>query len=294
MAIDRLQERIRKMRCPLVLDMGAAHEVPEFVMGIDDRRKFYQFCWELLEGLKGLIPAVRFRMATFALMGGDGITVLQSLLSKAQKMGYYVLLDVPEALSPQEAERSAKMLLEEGSRWCFNGLVVSFYMGSDGLRPYIPLLRQNDRELFAVIRTGNRSAPELQDLLTGGRLVHMAAADVVSRLADANPGRYGYKDLGALVSASSDTNLKTLREKYRNMFLLVDSMEYSSVNGRKVSYAFDSLGHGAAVCVGPTITGEFDRVRYRQGACTQEAYFQCAAEAVERLKNTISSYIQIR
>ena len=53
--------------------------------------------------------------------------------------------------------------------------------GSDVLKPYMAAIKSVNKDIFVVLRTANKSASELQDLLAGSRLVHMAAADHVNR-----------------------------------------------------------------------------------------------------------------
>ena len=98
MAVDRLQEKIRKGKNVLMVDMTlCAADLPPAVLNQDcsGARKLQSYVKELLSGLKGIVPAVRFRMSPFALMGPEGLEVLRELLKSAAALGYYVALDVP-------------------------------------------------------------------------------------------------------------------------------------------------------------------------------------------------------
>ena len=90
--------------------------------------------------------------------------------------------------------------------------MVSAYAGSDILKPYVQKLKQTGKDIFVVLRTANKSAAELQDLLTGSRLVHMAAADVVNRFADALVDRSGYSQIAVIGPASVADILKKIRK----------------------------------------------------------------------------------
>lgn len=291
MAIDRLQEKIRKLKTPIVLDFGISRkQIPPHILQESGGflSAYSRFCTELLEHFRGIVPGVRFRLATFALLGPDGLVLLSKLTNMAKNMGYYVILDAPDALCPQDAENSAEILFSRDCLWYFDGLVVSSYMGSDGLHPYVQALQETDRDLFAVIRTGNKSAPEIQDLLTGGRLVHMAAADVVNRLGRGMTGRCGYGRVAALAGAGAGDSLRALRKKFPTMFLLLDSYDYPNATATKCAFAFDRLGHGAAVCAGSSVTAAWI------GADTDGFdYLDQAVRSVERKKKNLLGNITI-
>ena len=284
MSIDRLQQKIRKLKNPSVIDFGTVQMPPHLLEQEGSYPKaYYRFCWELLEGLKGIVPAVRFHLGTFALMGAEGMDVLNALLKQA-KQHYYVLLDAVEGLSPQLAQSSAEAL----SQWPCDGVVISAYIGSDCIKPYIAALSEKDKSLFVILRTANKSASELQDLMTGSRLVHVAAADIVSRLGEPLIGSCGYAKIAGVGAANAAESLRILRGKYAKMFLLVDGYDYSNANGKNCSFAFDKLGHGAAVCAGTAVTGA-----WQEALCGAEHYVDAAVEAAQRMQKNILRYTTV-
>ena len=111
-----------------------------------------------------------------------------------------------------------------------------------------------------MVKTSNRSSVEVQDLLTGGRLVHTAMADLVSRWGSDLYGKCGYSQVAAVVSASYPQVLKSLRAKYDRMFFLVPGYGVQGGTAKNVQYAFDRFGHGAVVCASRSILGA-----WRQG-----------------------------
>lgn len=99
MSIDILQEKIRKLKNPSVVELmlPLAALPPRYA---HDAKGYGEFCRDLLGGLKGIIPAVRLSFGYFALLGGDGLQELAQTLNAARNMGYYTVLDAPELLSP--------------------------------------------------------------------------------------------------------------------------------------------------------------------------------------------------
>ena len=288
MSIDALQEKIRKAKNPSVLMLDAYVSLipPHFSKKTQsDIAALGGYFRELLQRLKGLIPAVRLGFASFAMLGGDGMTLLRDISIAASEAGYYVLLDMPEVLSQMSAANMAERLDREDCSWYWDGVIIGIYSGSDVLKPFLPLCKKG-KSVFPVLRTANKSAPEIQDLLTGSRIVHAAAADIVSRQGETVVGKCGYSQMGALAGASSANSLKTLRAKYPSMFLLLDGYDYPNANAKNCSFAFDKLGHGAAACGGVSIIGAWKQKE-------SEDYLEAAAEAAERMKKNLSRYITV-
>jgi len=287
MSVDVLQEKIRKTKNPSVVVFEAFPELipPQLLETETVQQAFETLFLQLLTELKGQVGAVRFGFGSFALLGAEGLQLLSKLLKEAKRQGYYVLLDAPETLSAMAAQNVTSVLAADDSAYPCDGLVVSSYLGSDILKAFLPLCKQG-KALFPVVRSANRSAPEIQDLVTGGRLVHTAAADVINRQGENLIGRCGYSQVGAVAAASAADSLRSLRSKYTKLFLLLDGYDYPNANAKNCSYAFDKLGHGAAACAGVSIVGA-----WKEGEDTD--YAAAALEAAQRMKKNLTRYVTV-
>lgn len=291
MSIDLLQEKIRKFKNPSVVDLTATPDmIPPNVWDVHDQfpQAYQAFSRAMLNALQDIVPAVRFRFSQFTLMGQEGMEVLKAMTDYAKALDYYVLLDCVDILSPMMATYAANTLFHADSSWHFDGLIVSSYIGSDGLKPFAKALADTDKGLFGVIRTGNKSASELQDLFTGNRLSHMAAADLVNRLGEPMTGKSGYNRIGGLAGAASADSLKMLRSKYSRLFLLLDGYDYPNANAKTCSNAFDRFGHGAAAVGGSSVLGAW----MEEGADPND-YVHLAVDAAERMKKNLCRYVTI-
>lgn len=289
MSVDKLQERIRKLKNATVVDFTVLPEhIPPNILeeNKDFCEAYFVFAKSLLHGLKDIVPAVRFDFSAFALYGARGLDALEAILREVKDMGYYVLLNGVEMLSVQLAEQAAQMLFSKECRWHFDGLITTSYIGSDAIRPYVTHMKESGKALFTVVRTANKSAPEIQDLLTGSRLSHLAKTDMVNRFAEPTIGKSGYSNIGVLAAASSADSLRTLRSKYKYLFLLLDGYDYPNANAKNCSYAFDKLGHGAAACAGTSVTAAWQEN-------TEVDYVTAAVFAAERLKKNLNRYITV-
>lgn len=286
MSIDIFQEKIRKTKNPSVLEISLpiSQLPPQYTK---DGTGYAQFLSDLLEKLKGTVPGVRVSFSAFVLLGHDGLYQLSQTLKKAADLGYYVLLDAPELLSVNMAKQTAEYLFGENTLYPCDGLVISGYLGSDVIKPFLPYCKKLKKDVFVVVRTANKSAPELQDLLSGTRLVHAAAADHVNRYGADTVGKSGYSGVGIVAAASAADSLRSLRMKYPKLFFLVDGYDYPNANAKNCANAFDKFGHGAAVCSSAIATA------WDHGEPEEQDCLALAQAAAERMKKNLTRYTTV-
>ncbi|MBE6934304.1 MAG: hypothetical protein E7462_04545 [Ruminococcaceae bacterium] len=290
MSIDVLHEKIRKLKCPIIVDFSMQETLlPPYLLVEEGSypKAYYRFCKELLERLDEVVPGVRFSFDTFALFGGEGLENLSALLDRARALGLYTILDGPQILSPWAADRAAELLQSE--QYPCDAMLISPYIGSDGIKPFVPACTKMEKDLFIVVRSANKSASELQDLLTGKRLVQGAAAEMVNRFGEPIFTKCGFSRICSVSSAGAADSLRNLRAQYKRMFLLVDGLDYPSGNVKNCSYAFDRFGYGAVISAGPTITAAW---KEEEEANPME-YTDAAVKTVERIRKNLLRYITI-
>ena len=285
-SIDTLQQKIRKTKNPTMLTLapfgGALPPVfaPE---GRGTAEGWGAYAQALLKGVKGIVPALRLSFAGFALLGPEGLTQLGKILRTGEELGFYTLVDAPELLSPEAAEAAAGALRMPGSP---DGLVISSYLGSDMLKPFLSACGEGEKDVFVLVRSANRSASELQDLRTGSRLVHEVAADYANRWGGDTVGKFGYARVGLMAAANAPESLRALRSKYPDRFLVLDGFDYSTANGKTCCPGFDRLGHGACVCVGRTIVDAWKEAPGENPIAQAQA-------AAERVKRNLARYVTV-
>ena len=284
-AVDTLQEKIRKTKNPTMLEICPVFEdlPPRFNRSAAG---FAAYVQELLTGLKDTLPAIRVSFGGFALLGAGGMEALAEVLALAKKLGYYVAMDAPEILSVRSAAQTAEALLGNDTAFPCDGLIIGGYLGSDVIKPFLSYCKEGKKDIFVVSRTSNKSAPEIQDLLSGGRLVHAAAADHVNRYGADTAGKSGYTRVGILAAASAASSLKNLRTKYPRLFLVLDGADYPNANAKNCANAFDKFGHGAVAVIGSSVTAA-----WKQEDGQDE--IAAAVSAANRMKKNLNRYITI-
>lgn len=288
MSIDILQEKIRKANNPsMVMFSLIPHNLPQqFHENFDIVSQYESCAKQLIVALKDIVPALRFDFNSFSVYGEQGIAALRHLVEFASENAYYVVMDAPFSVSANQAEINAELLLGDNGIWKFDGLTICPYIGSDAITPFVNRLKNKPFSLFCLLRTANRSATELQDLLTGSRLVHMAMADVLNRYAQESICRCGYSNIGAVTAATSQDSIKNLRNKYKHLFQLVDGYDSPNANAKKCSFAFDKFGHGGIVCAGDSITAA-----WKENA--DATFTDSAVSAALRMKKNLTNYTDI-
>lgn len=299
MPIDILQDRIRKLKNPVMLDFLPTPAIlpPELQPAEQESgmpapealaEAYLQFGSALLERLSTLTPAVCISFSAFAVLGAPGISALQSLLTQARKLGFYVLLDWMQGGSAPEAQAAAAGILGDASAYPCDAVTCSGYAGSDAVKPFLPYCRSAGKNLFVPVRSVGRSAAEIQELMTGGRLVYTAMADLVSRWGADSSGKYGYAQVAAVAGASHPAALQTLRQKYDRMFLLVTGCGTPGIGLKNAVPAFDRLGRGAVIAVSDSISAA-----WKKSASGTVHFAEAAAVSAEKLRKELSKLITV-
>lgn len=241
----------------------------------------------LIQGMRGEVCALRFKLLNYSLMGPQGLTVLSELLKYAASLGYYTLLDVPGLICSDDAQNAAGQIWGEHSILPCSAVLISGYCGSDVVKPFLPWCEKEKKDLFLLVRSPGRSASEIQDLLAGSRMVHIAAADYANRYGAKLAGKSHYSRVAAAVSATSGDSVKLIRSNFPNLFLLIDGIDQPGGNARNCSYAFDSLGRGAIVCMGKSVAAAWK-------LSGDSDFVQAAVAEATAVQKRLSRYVTIR
>ena len=170
---------------------------------------------QLISQTAPLLPAVVLQAERYLRYGFMGMDVLANLVNMAKAQGLYTIVDARTA--------APAVYVEGGIR--ADGVTVTPYPGSDVCRV------GEDKSVFAAVRTGNPSAPEIQNLLSGDRRLYLAAADQMVRHGAALMAETGYV-----------LDVKELRSRAPKAFLLL-----LGCDGENALPAFDDYGRGALI-----------------------------------------------
>ncbi len=290
MSIDILQDKIRRVKNPTILTLEPVPELlPPCILreqpsGIAPWEVFYG---NILEALKEKLPGVRVNLPGFLCMGAEGLSLMSRLLKRARELGYYVILDgIPDSWGTV-GEMLVQAVWGEDAQYPCDAVVVNGYLGTDTMKPFLPYCKEG-KALFVLAKSPNPSSIDVQDLALGGRVVHTAMGDLISRWGFKTIGKSGYQQVGAVIGAPYTHSMITFRTKYDRIFTLITGLEVSNASPKGCSNAFDRLGHGAAVCAAGYILGA-----WAKGESDGTDYVERAVEAAERLKKNLAKNITI-
>lgn len=306
MSIDTLQTKIRKKKNPSAVGLDLQPDlIPKFLIeeavakhgkNTEALAAAYLAAGEaLLDALADTVPAVKLNTAYYELLGSDGVRVMQQLCASAKKRGYYVIVetmrgDVEDAaaIGAQTYFGSLEIEGERIVQYDADSLCVSAFLGSDGIKPYLPYCKTEDKSLFILAKTSNKSSREVQDLISGDRVIHTVMMDLAMRCGNDLLARSGYSEIGAVVGATHPAVLRTLREQYDRLFFLVPGYGAQGGTARDVQHAFDRFGHGAVVAASRSILGAWKKAE-SDGRDYQERAYQAAV----KMRGDIAQYVTV-
>lgn len=305
MSVDVLQQKIRKLKTPIMVCLCPYYDqIPVFLREQTQAQfgdtlaaaaeSFRAFCFGILDALDGVVPAVSVETACFHALGADGTAAMQKVLNYAREKEFYVLLDAmrcdigPNAEALAEAcFGSVKVGEHEFTPYPCDGILLSSYLGSDAVKPFTKFCAEG-KNVFLLSHSSNKSAREVQDLLSGDRVVYQVMADLAMRWSGDLFGRNGYSEIGLAVGANNVPVLKNLRARYDRLFFLVPGYGAQGAGAKDVQYAFDRMGHGAVVMAGRSILYAYQK--YEQD---EKDYAQAAKDAAVKMREQILGYITV-
>lgn len=305
MAIDLLQQKIRKKNNPTMLCLCPTYEALPPALRAQAEQAHGQtllaaasayeaFCRDLLQELCDIVPAVSVVSGAFSALGADGVAAMQRILAYARELGYYVMLDLMRADLFSAAEDMAAacfggVKIGEGSfaPYACDGVVSTAYLGSDAIKPFTQYCKDG-KNVFLIARSSNKSAREVQDLLSGDRLMYQVIADLAMRWSGDCFSRGGYSEVGLAVGATNPSVLKRLREKYDRLFFLVPGYGAQGGYAKDAALAFDKFGHGAIVMAGRSITQA-----WQKHTETGEDYLSRARQAAIKMRDNLAEYVTV-
>jgi len=265
MSFARLQERIDELQNPTVVGLDPdlshipSHILDKHVTEIGETLEaaslaVVEFNAGLIDALYDIVPAVKPQSAFYEALGPYGVLALSKTCDYAKSKGMYVIIDAKRNdIGSTAAAYSTAYLgtVKVGNAELipFNAdaLTVNAYLGSDGIKPFIETAVKHDKAVFALVRTSNPSAGELQDKFIGEERLYTVVGDLMEEISRDTVDKYGYTCVGAVVGATYPQEAELLRKRLKNTFFLVPGYGAQGGSAAEAAHAFDEKGHGAIV-----------------------------------------------
>ena len=283
--INKLVEKIQKTHAPIVVGLDPMlNYVPEHVQKAafaqygetleGAAEAIWQFNKEIIDKTYDLIPAVKPQIAMYEQFGIPGMIAYEKTVSYAQEKDLVVIGDIKRGdIGSTSAAYAVGHLgkVKVGNN-TFAGFHEDFatvnpYLGSDGIKPFIDVCKEENKGLFILVKTSNPSSGEFQDQLIDGKPLYELVGEKVAAWGEEHMGdKYSY--IGAVVGATYPEMGKVLRKVMPKSFILVPGYGAQGGQGKDLVHFFDEDGLGAIV----------NSSRGIIAAYKQEAYAKFGAE----------------
>ena len=262
--INKLVDKITKTHAPIVVGLDPMlNYVPEHVQKAafteygetleGAAEAIWQFNKEIIDKTYDLIPAVKPQIAMYEQFGIPGMIAYEKTVSYAQEKDLVVIGDIKRGdIGSTSAAYAVGHLgkVKVGNN-TFAGFHEDFatvnpYLGSDGVKPFIDVCKEEKKGLFILVKTSNPSSGEFQDQLIDGKPLYELVGEKVAAWGEDHMGdKYSY--IGAVVGATYPEMGKVLRKVMPKSFILVPGYGAQGGQGKDLVHFFDEDGLGAIV-----------------------------------------------
>ena len=283
--INKLVENIKKTGAPIVVGLDPMlNYVPEHVQ----KKAFaeygetlegaaeaiWQFNKEIVDKTYDLIPAVKPQIAMYEQFGVPGLVAFKKTVDYCKSKGLVVIGDVKrgDIGSTSAAYAVGHLGHVQVGKNRYAGFDEDFatvnpYLGSDGVKPFIDVCKQEKKGLFILVKTSNPSSGEFQDQLINGKPLYEMVGEKVAQWGEDHMGD-SYSYIGAVVGATYPEQGEILRKVMPKSFILVPGYGAQGGKGKDLVHFFNEDGLGAIV----------NSSRGIIAAYKQEAYAKFGAE----------------
>ena len=195
--INKLVEKIKKTNAPIVVGLDpmlsyvpqhvqdkAFAEYGETLEGAAEA--IWQFNKEIVDKTYDLIPAVKPQIAMYEQFGVPGLMAFKKTVDYCKSKDLVVIGDIKRGdIGSTSAAYAVGHLgkVKVGSKeyvpFDEDFATVNPYLGSDGVKPFIEVCREEKKGLFILVKTSNPSSGEFQDRLIDGRPLYELVGEKV-------------------------------------------------------------------------------------------------------------------
>ncbi|MCI9007782.1 MAG: orotidine-5'-phosphate decarboxylase [Lachnospiraceae bacterium] len=307
--IDKLIEKIQKTKAPIVVGLDpmlsyvpehvqkkAFAEYGETLRGAAEA--IWQFNKEIVDQTFDLIPAVKPQIAMYEQFGVEGMEAYKKTVDYCKSKGLVVIGDVKRGdIGSTSAAYAAGHLgkVQVGSQ-TYTGFDEDFatvnpYLGSDGVKPFIDVCKEEKKGLFILVKTSNPSSGEFQDQLVNGRPLYELVGEKVAQWGSEHCGKT-YSYIGAVVGATYPEQGKLLRKVMPKAFILVPGYGAQGGKGKDLVHFFHEDGLGAIVNSSRGIIAAYKQEAYAKYG--PEHYAEASRAAVEDMVADIQGALEAR
>ena len=301
--IQKLISKIQKTNAPIVAGLDPMMDyIPEQIKKAafsaygetleGAAEAIWQYNKGLVDALYDIIPAVKPQSAMYEQFGIPGMAAFEKTITYCQEKGLVVIGDVKrgDIGSTSEAYAVAHLGKVQIGNRTYSGFHEDFatvnpYLGSDGIKPFLKVCREEKKGIFILVKTSNPSSGEFQDRLIDGRPLYEIVGEKVAQWGQECMGdTYSY--VGAVVGATYPEMGRTLRKIMPKAYILVPGYGAQGGQGKDLIPFFNEDGLGAIVNSSRGIIAAWQQEKY--GKYGEAGYADAARAAAMDMREDIS------
>lgn len=284
--INKLVDKITKTKAPIVVGLdpmmkfipeqikvAAFKEYGETLAGAGEA--IWQYNKAIVDATYDLIPAVKPQIAMYEQFGIEGLIAFKKTVDYCKSKDLVVIGDVKRGDIGSTSEAYAvghlgKVTVGSKQYYGFDEdfATVNPYLGSDGIKPFVNVCKEENKGLFILAKTSNPSSGEFQDRLVDGKPLYEVVAEKIAEWGADHMGSCGYSYIGAVVGATYPEMGKALRKVMPKSYILVPGYGAQGGKGKDLVHFFNEDGLGAIINSSRGIIAAYQ----------QEAYAKFGAE----------------
>ena len=307
--INKLISNIRKINAPIVVGLDPMlNYIPEHIQ----KKAFAEFgetlegaaeaIWQYNKGIVDatcdLIPAVKPQIAMYEQFGIPGLIAYKKTVEYCKSKDLVVIGDIKRGdIGSTSAAYAVGHLgqVQVGSKkyagFDEDFATVNPYLGSDGVKPFMDVCKEEKKGIFVLVKTSNPSSGEFQDRVIDGRPLYELVGEKVAQWGDELMGD-GYSYVGAVVGATYPEMGKVLRKIMPKTFILVPGYGAQGGKGADLVHFFNEDGLGAIVNSSRGIIAAYKQEKYKEFGA--ENYADASRAAVKDMIADISGALENR
>ena len=302
--IRKLIEEITKKNAPVVVGLdpmlsyvpkqiqkAAFEEFGETLEGAAEA--IWQFNKGIVDATCDLIPAVKPQIAMYEQFGIPGMVAFQKTVAYCKEKGLIVIADIKRGDIGSTSAAYAvghlgKVTVGSKSYAVFDEdfATVNPYLGSDGVKPFLEVCKEQDKGIFVLIKTSNPSSGEFQDQKVDGvPLYELVGRKVAAWGEECMDG--DYSNVGCVIGATYPEMGKIMRQKLPKSYILVPGYGAQGGTAKDLAVYFNKDGLGAIVNSSRGIIAAWQKEEYAKFG--EEHYAEASRQAVIDMIEDINS-----
>ena len=294
--INKLTAKIQKTHAPIVVGLDpmlnyipkhiqekAFKEYGETLEGAAEA--IWQFNKEIVDKTYDLIPAVKPQIAMYEQFGIPGLMAYKKTVDYCKSKDLVVIGDIKRGDIGSTSAAYAvghlgKVQVGDNKIAAFDEdfATVNPYLGSDGVKPFIDVCKEEKKGIFVLVKTSNPSSGEFQDRIIDGRPLYELVGEKVAQWGEECMGD-SYSYVGAVVGATYPEMGKILRKIMPKAYILVPGYGAQGGQGKDLVHFFNEDGLGAIVNSSRGIIAAYKQEKYAKFG--EENFGDASRAAVE-------------